>query len=67
MPGDETLCGYCRQPVTQLTGRGHRPRRYCNDACKQAAYRARLTTREAARATLTAWAAAAADHDKEKV
>lgn len=67
MPGDETMCGQCGQPVKQLTGRGHRPRRYCDDACKQAAYRARLTTREATRNTLTAWAAATADHEEERV
>jgi hypothetical protein len=48
---------------------GPRPRRYCSDACRQAAYRARLTTREAAAATLAAWAALepapAGEHERE--
>jgi hypothetical protein len=34
------LCGACHNPVAQVSG-GHQPRRYCNDACKQMAYRRR--------------------------
>lgn len=58
--------GGCTTRLPQHTGPGQ-PRRYCSDACKQAAYRARLTTREATRATLMAWAATTADHEGERV
>lgn len=35
-------CGWCTSClVGQSTLRGGRPRRYCSDSCKQAAYRAR--------------------------
>jgi|GEM_PF-3484390 hypothetical protein len=34
------LCGACGTRVPQVGG-GHQPRRYCNDACKQRAYRTR--------------------------
>lgn len=44
MPDEVMCCGYCRLPI-KVT-RGHRPKRYCNDACRQAAHRQRL---EAAR------------------
>lgn len=36
-----SLCGWCGCLPEQPGLRGGRPRRYCNDACKQAAYRAR--------------------------
>src|SRR5260221_14425226 len=35
-----TICKECGSPITQLGG-GHRGREYCDDNCKQAAYRAR--------------------------
>jgi len=35
-----TICKECGSPITQLGG-GHRRREYCDDNCKQAAYRAR--------------------------
>ncbi len=37
-------CGACHNPVTQIGG-GHRVRKYCNDACKQRAYRTRQEER----------------------
>lgn len=33
-------CGYCRRVLAIITG--HRHKQYCNDACRQAAHRARL-------------------------
>ena len=58
-------CARCGKPL--MTGGPGRPRRFCTDACKQAAYRARLTTRQAAAATLAAWAALARDTEREDV
>jgi uncharacterized protein len=55
-------CGGCGAAFTRQAGAG-RPRRYCSDACKQAAYRKRLaelTSREHAIATLAAWTAGTA-------
>jgi hypothetical protein len=52
-------CGRCGAALGERDGAG-RPRRYCSDACRQAAYRERrdeLATREHAVATLAAWAA----------
>lgn len=36
---NQVYCGYCKKTVTK--GRGEKRRRYCNNACKQAAYRYR--------------------------
>jgi hypothetical protein len=69
MADDVTACERCGGAVRQVvTGRSHRPRKYCSSACKQAAYRARYSTREATRETLLAWAALPDhDHDEERV
>lgn len=42
MPNEERRCGnpHCGRPILVIPG--HRHRQYCNDACKQAAHRARL-------------------------
>jgi hypothetical protein len=34
-------CGACGRPLTQVSGHGHRKRRYCDEACRQRAHRAR--------------------------
>ncbi len=41
-------CKYCGRPLTQLPGRNHRKREYCNDVHRQQAYRQRR--QQAARA-----------------
>ncbi len=38
---ERVSCGYCGEPVTQAAKRGPRPRLYCNDVCRQLAYRKR--------------------------
>ena len=36
-----TTCKVCGKPLVQKTGQGHRQRHYCDDRCKQIAYRKR--------------------------
>lgn len=38
--GEETTCKACGAPIVQIGG-GHRQRQYCDDACKQAAFKRR--------------------------
>ncbi len=47
MINDTTQCQYelCNRPIQQVPG-GHRKRRYCDDNCKQGAYRLRLERAE---------------------
>ena len=40
MADNTTTCKACGRPIVQLSG-GHRKRLYCDDNCKQAAFRAR--------------------------
>lgn len=37
----QTTCKACGSPLTQQSGRGHRKRLYCDEACRQRAYRER--------------------------
>lgn len=38
--GEKTTCKACGTPIVQIGG-GHRQRQYCDDACKQAAFKRR--------------------------